>query len=47
MIDRSHGLPLRRQAEVLQLSRSILYHEPRPMPAADLAVMRRIDELQP
>jgi len=45
MIDRSHGLPLRRQAEVLQLSRGILYYEPRPMPAADLAVMRRIDEL--
>ena len=45
MIDRSHGLPLQRQAEVLQLSRSILYYEPRPVPAADLAVMRRIDEL--
>jgi hypothetical protein len=45
MIDRSHGLPLRRQAEVLQLSRSILYYEPRPVPAADLAAMRRIDEL--
>ena len=45
MIDRDHGLPLRRQAEMLQLSRSSLYYEPHPMPAADLAVMRRIDEL--
>jgi len=45
MIDRDHELPLRRQAEVLQLSRSTLYYEPRPVPAADLAVMRRIDEL--
>ena len=45
MIDREHGLPLRRQAAVLRLSRSTLYYEPRPVPAADLAVMRRIDEL--
>jgi putative transposase len=45
MIDRSHGLPLLRQAEVLQLSRSNLYYDPRPVPAADLAAMRRIDEL--
>ena len=45
MINRSHGLPLRRQAEVLQLSRSTLYYEPCPVPAADLAIMRRIDEL--
>ena len=45
MIDRDHGLPLRRQAQVLQLSRSTLYYEPRPVPAAELAIMRRIDEL--
>ena len=45
MIDRDHGLPLRRQAEVLQLSRSTLYYEPRPVPAAELAIMRRVDEL--
>jgi len=45
MIDCEHGLPLRRQAAVLQLSRSTLYYEPRPVPAAELAVMRRIDEL--
>jgi len=45
MIDRDHGLPLRRQTAVLQLSRSTLYYEPRPVPAAELAIMRRIDEL--
>ena len=45
MIDRGHDLPLGRQAELLGLSRSTLYYEPRPVPAADLAIMRRIDEL--
>jgi putative transposase len=45
MIDRRHELPLVRQAEVLGLSRGSLYYQPRPVPAADLAVMRRIDEL--
>ena len=45
MIDRSHDLPLVRQAELLRLSRSRLYYEPRPVPAAELAIMRRIDEL--
>ena len=45
MIDRDHGLKLGRQAELLTLSRSSLYHEPRPVPAADLAIMRRIDAL--
>jgi putative transposase len=45
MIDREHELPLTRQAAVLKLSRSGLYHRPRPVSPADLAVMRRIDEL--
>ncbi len=45
MIDRSHALPLSRQAEVLKLSRSSLYYRPRAVPPADLAIMRRIDEL--
>jgi putative transposase len=39
MIDREHNLPLTRQAELLRLSRSTLYYEPRPVPAADLAIM--------
>ena len=45
MIDRGHDLPLVRQADLLWLSRSTLYYEPRPVPAAELAIMRRIDEL--
>ena len=45
MIDRAHDLPLGRQAELLKLSRSGLYYEPRPVPPAELAIMRRIDEL--
>ena len=45
MIDRGHKLPLSRQAALLRLGRSSLYYAPRPVPAADLAVMRRIDEL--
>ena len=45
MIDRGHDLPLGRQAELLGLSRSTLYYEPRPVPAGELAIMRRIDDL--
>ena len=45
MIDRTHDLPLTRQAKVLKLSRSSLYYQPRPVSPADLAIMRRIDEL--
>ena len=45
MIDRTHGLPVARQAKVLNLSRGSVYYNPRPMSAATLAIMRRIDEL--
>jgi putative transposase len=45
MIDRSHTLSLARQAEELGISRSSLYYNPQPVSAADLAIMRRIDEL--
>ena len=45
MIDRSHDLPLCRQAQLLKLSRSSLYYRAQPVAPADLAVMRRIDEL--
>jgi len=45
MIDRTHALPLTRQAEVLKLSRGSLYYQPRPVSPADLAIMRRLDEL--
>ena len=45
MIDATHKLPMKRQAELLDLSRSNVYYLPRPMSEADLALMRRIDEL--
>jgi putative transposase len=45
MIDRTHELSLTRQAQLLRLSRSSLYYEPQPVSTADLAIMRRIDEL--
>jgi putative transposase len=45
MIDRNHDLPVARQAKSLGISRSSVYYLPRPVSAADLAVMRRMDEL--
>ncbi len=45
MIDRSHDLPLTRQAGALGISRGSLYYQPKPVSGADLAVMRRMDEL--
>lgn len=45
MIDRKHGLPVTRQAELVGLARSTVYYLPALVSAADLALMRRIDEL--
>ena len=45
MIDPAHDLPIQKQAEVLQISRSSVYYEPRPVSAPDLWLMRQIDEL--
>ena len=45
MIDRTHGLPVAKQAAVLSISRSSVYYLARPVSAADLAVMRQLDEL--
>jgi putative transposase len=45
MIDHSHGLPITRQAKVLNISRGSIYYQPRPVSVEDLGVMRRIDEL--
>jgi putative transposase len=45
MIDRTHALPLARQAKALGISRGSLYYRPRPVSDTDLALMRRIDEL--
>ena len=45
MIDRDHDLPIAKQAEVLRISRGSVYYLPRPVSGADLALMRRLDEL--
>ncbi len=45
MIDRTHKLPITRQAELLNVSRGSVYYLPKPMSEADLKLMRRIDEL--
>jgi putative transposase len=45
MIDRTHELPITRQAKLLELSRASVYYLPRPVSEADLALMRRIDAL--
>ena len=44
-IDRSHALPVTRQARELGISRGSVYYLPRPTSVADLAIMRRLDEL--
>jgi putative transposase len=45
MIDRSHPLPVKRQAEILDLSRSSVYYRPQPTNDADLALMAAMDEI--
>ena len=46
MIDRGHDLPITKQAEVLRISRGSIYNYlPRPVPEADLAIMRHLDRL--
>ena len=45
MIDRTHKLPVTRQAELLNVSRGSVYYLPKPVRAADLRLMRRIDAL--
>jgi len=45
MIRPDHDLPIKRQAELLRISRSSVYYRPRPVSEADLAIMRQIDAL--
>jgi putative transposase len=45
MIDRTHDLPITKQAEILNISRGSVYYLPRPVSATDLAIMRRLDRL--
>ncbi|MBM3123390.1 MAG: transposase, partial [Chloroflexi bacterium] len=45
MIDRSHPLPISRQALLLGLARSTVYYEPAPVSERDLAIMAAIDAI--
>ena len=45
MIDRTHELPVVRQAQLLALARSSVYYQPQPMSESDLRLMQRIDKL--
>jgi putative transposase len=45
MIDRGHELSVSKQAELVGIARSTVYYLPRPVPAADLELMRQIDRL--
>jgi putative transposase len=45
MIDRDHELPVKRQAELVGVSRGSVYYLPMPVSEADLALMRVIDQL--
>ena len=45
MIDRDHKLSITRQASLLNISRGTVYYLPQPVSPADLALMRKIDEL--
>ena len=45
MIERGTQVPVKRQAELMDLSRSSVYYTPRPVSELDLRLMRRLDEL--
>ena len=45
MIDRTHKLSVRRQAELLNISRGTVYYLPKPTSDSDLAIMNAIDRL--
>ncbi len=45
MIARGAEVTVKRQAELLSLSRASVYYQPRPVSERDLLLMRRIDEL--
>lgn len=45
MIDRKRALSVKRQCELVGISRSTAYYKPAEVSAADLELMRRMDEL--
>ena len=46
MTIKTHALPVKRQAELLAISRSNVYYLPTATSEKDLALMRAIDELR-
>jgi hypothetical protein len=45
MIDRELDLPVTRQCQLLDLHRSTVYYQRKPVSDTDLKLMRRIDEM--
>lgn len=45
MVQQEHPLPRTRRCKLLGISRSSSYHQPKPVPEADLALMKRIDRI--
>ena len=45
MIERQHPLPITRQCQLLELSRSSIYYAPHPVSDTDRELMRTIDEI--
>jgi putative transposase len=45
MMDATHALPISRQAQLAGISRGSVYYVPKSVGAADLALMRRLDEI--
>ena len=45
MINRNHTLSITKQAKVLDISRSTVYHKPKPVSERDLFLMQQIDRL--
>jgi len=45
MIDREHALSIKRQANLMSISRGSVYYQPKEVNAVDLSLMNRIDEL--
>jgi putative transposase len=47
MIDREHALPIKRQAELVDISRGNVYYLTRSASQADQQLMKRIDAIHP
>lgn len=45
MIDKTHRLSVRQQAQLIQINRSTLYYKPKEISSTDLSLMRLIDEI--